>query len=84
MGLSICNGSLAAVIGFVAFPAKPDFAREFHLNRLANAMKLKSDAAAKKPKDQLSRDFVGCSIFNFCNNIQGGADIVQDHDQVHK
>jgi hypothetical protein len=30
---------------------------------------LKSDAAAEKPKDQLSRDFVGRSIFDFCNNI---------------
>src|SRR6476619_1304295 len=30
---------------------------------------LKSDAAAEKPKDQLSRDFLGCSIFDFCNNI---------------
>ena len=32
-------------------------------------MALKSDAAAEKPKDQLSRDFLGCSIFDFCNNI---------------
>jgi len=31
---------------------------------------LKSDAAAEKPKDQLSRDFLGCSIFDFCNNIR--------------
>src|SRR5258705_12641934 len=30
---------------------------------------LKSDAAAEKPKDQLSRDFLGWSIFDFCNNI---------------
>jgi hypothetical protein len=30
---------------------------------------LKSDAAAEKPKDQLWRDFQGCSIFDFCNNI---------------
>src|SRR6267142_6281630 len=30
---------------------------------------LKSDAAAEKPKDQLSRDFLGCSNFDFCNNI---------------
>jgi hypothetical protein len=30
---------------------------------------LKSDAAAEKPKDQLSRDFLGCSIFDFCNSI---------------
>jgi hypothetical protein len=39
---------------------------------------LKSDAAAEKPKDQLSRDFLGCSIFDFCNNIRGKADIAQE------
>src|SRR5260370_36006295 len=33
---------------------------------------LKSDAAAEKPKDQLSRDFLGCSIFDFCNKIGRG------------
>jgi hypothetical protein len=32
-------------------------------------MASKSDAAAEKSKDQLSRDFEGCSIFDFCNNI---------------
>src|SRR6478735_8128787 len=30
---------------------------------------LKSDAAVEKSKDQLSRDFWGRSIFDFCNNI---------------
>src|ERR1700704_4778177 len=30
---------------------------------------MKSYAAAEKSKDQLSRDFWGCSIFDFCNNI---------------
>ena len=30
---------------------------------------LKGDAAAEKSKDQLWRDFLGCSIFDFCNNI---------------
>jgi hypothetical protein len=30
---------------------------------------LKGDAAAEKSKDQLSRDFPGRSIFEFCNNI---------------
>jgi hypothetical protein len=30
---------------------------------------LKSDAAAEKSKDQLSRDFPGRSISDFCNNI---------------
>jgi hypothetical protein len=30
---------------------------------------LKSNTAAEKFKDQLSRDFWCCSIFDFCNNI---------------
>jgi len=30
---------------------------------------LTSDTAAEKPQDRLSRDFLGCSIFDFCNNI---------------
>jgi hypothetical protein len=30
---------------------------------------LKSDAEAEKSKDQLWRDFLGCSIFDFYNNI---------------
>src|SRR5258707_15579761 len=30
---------------------------------------LKSDATAEKSKDQLWRDFQGCSIFDFCNKI---------------
>jgi hypothetical protein len=30
---------------------------------------LKSDTAAEKSKDQLSRDFSSRSIFDFCNNI---------------
>jgi hypothetical protein len=30
---------------------------------------LKSDTAAEESKDQLSRDFSGRSIFDFCNNI---------------
>ena len=30
---------------------------------------LKSDTAAEKSRDQLSRDFPGRSIFDFCNNI---------------
>jgi hypothetical protein len=34
-----------------------------------SASALKSDAAAEKPKDQLWRDFSGCSIFDFCNKI---------------
>ena len=37
-------------------------------------MALKSDAAAEKPKDQLSRDFLGCSIFDFCNKQEPGGD----------
>ena len=38
-------------------------------------MALKTDAAAEKPKDQLSRDFLGCSTFDFCNNIEGTTDV---------
>jgi hypothetical protein len=42
----------------------------FIQNRLrASVVALESDAAAKKSKNQLSRDFQGCSIFDFCNNI---------------
>src|SRR5215216_2335515 len=48
---------------------------------------LKSDTAAEKPKDQLSRDFSGRSIFDFCNNIVGKADMgkvcrLTDHFQL--
>jgi hypothetical protein len=32
-------------------------------------VELRSDAAAEKSKEQLARDFLGCSIFDFCNNI---------------
>jgi hypothetical protein len=35
---------------------------------------LKSDAAAEKSKNQLSRDFWCCSIFDFCNTIPSTAD----------
>jgi hypothetical protein len=31
---------------------------------------LKSSTAAEKSKDQLSRDFPGRSVFDFCNNIR--------------
>ena len=42
----------------------------FIQNRLrTSAVALKSDATAEKSKDQLSRDFPGRSIFDFCNNI---------------
>jgi len=30
---------------------------------------MNGDAAAERYKDRLSRDFWGCSIFDFCNNI---------------
>jgi hypothetical protein len=63
------------VIGFGSFPANPDFAREFHLNRLANAMKLKSDAAAEKTKDQLSRDFFGSFDFQLLQQNRHITDI---------
>ena len=32
-----------------------------------SVMALTTDAAAERSKDQLSRDFYGCSIFDFCN-----------------
>jgi hypothetical protein len=32
---------------------------------------LKSYGVAEKSKDQLLRDFWGCSIFDFCNSISG-------------
>jgi hypothetical protein len=35
----------------------------------APVVALKSNAAAEKSKDQLSRDFPGRSILDFCNNI---------------
>src|SRR5258707_7631620 len=34
---------------------------------------LKSDAAAEKPKDQLSRDFLGCSVFRLLQQNQSKA-----------
>jgi hypothetical protein len=37
---------------------------------------LKSDAAAEKPKDQASRDFLGCSIFDFCNKFVPKPEVV--------
>ena len=36
---------------------------------------LKSYGAAEKSKDQLLRDFWGCSIFDFCNTITSEADL---------
>jgi hypothetical protein len=35
----------------------------------ASVVAFKGDAAAEKSKDRLSRDFWGCSIFDFCNKI---------------
>lgn len=34
------------------------------------AVSLTSDAAAEKPRDRFSRDFLGYSIFDFCNSIR--------------
>jgi hypothetical protein len=45
---------------------------------------LKSDAAAEKFKDQLWRDFQGCSIFDFCNNIVRIPDSSRTSRQVRK
>ena len=49
---------------------------------------LKSDTAAEKSKDQLSRDFPGRSIFDFCNSIGGrpevaGARQIDANDQSY-
>jgi hypothetical protein len=41
---------------------------------------LKSDAAAERYKDRLSRDFPGRSIFDFCNNIGAKRPYVRDSD----
>ncbi len=43
-------------------------------------MALKSDAAAEKAKDRLSRE--GCSIFEFCNNIGQKRSSTQAIDNV--
>ena len=47
-------------------------------------MALKSDTAAEESKDQLSRDFLGRSIFDFCNNIRQKqtSDIGKDKSDV--
>jgi hypothetical protein len=46
------------------------FGYRFVQNRSrTSVVALKSDAAAEKSKDRLSRDFLGCSIFDFCNKI---------------
>jgi hypothetical protein len=45
---------------------------------------LKSDTAAEKFKDQLSPDFPGRSIFDFCNNISQRPDIIGEVGQVRK
>ena len=37
---------------------------------------LKSYAEAERSKDHLSRDFWGCSIFDFCNSIEGRTDML--------
>jgi len=48
----------------------------FHQNRSGiSVVALKSSTAAEKSKDQLSRDFPGRSVFDFCNNIQPKADV---------
>ena len=38
---------------------------------------LKSDTAAEKSNEQLSRDFPGRSIFDFCNSIRGKAEVAR-------
>jgi hypothetical protein len=54
-----------------AFSARrPEGPYRFHPKSITDlAVALKSDGAAEKSKNQLSRDFQGRSIFDFCNNI---------------
>ena len=46
-----------------------------------SAVALKSDAAAEKSKDQLSRDFPGRSIFDFCNSSRSAFAAISSHSQ---
>jgi hypothetical protein len=43
---------------------------------------LKSDTATEESKDQLSRDFSGRSIFDFCNSIERITDFGQSSREV--
>jgi hypothetical protein len=47
-----------------------------------SAVALKSDAAAEKSKNQLSRDFPGRSIFDFCNTIGAKQTTGGDHKRI--
>jgi hypothetical protein len=52
------------------YPWRPEGPYRFIQNRPRTFLAaLKSYRAAEKSKDQLLRDFWGCSIFDFCNNI---------------
>jgi len=46
-----------------------DVSRLIQNRSRTSVVALKRDAAAEKSKDQLSRDFLSCSFFDFCNNI---------------
>jgi hypothetical protein len=46
-----------------------DYIASSKIDHGPSVVALKSDAAAKKSKNQFSRDFLGRSIFDFCNNI---------------
>jgi hypothetical protein len=44
---------------------------------------LKSNGAAEKSKDRLSRDFQGCSIFDFCNKIRQKRPLAENWGDDH-
>jgi hypothetical protein len=46
-----------------------------------SAVALKSDAAAEKSKDQLSRDFPDRSIFDFCNSSRSAFAAISSYSQ---
>src|ERR1700753_3797423 len=45
---------------------------------------LQDVTAEEKSKNQLSRDFWCCPIFDFCNSIPSGADVVRPPGHVRK
>ncbi|QDW38827.1 hypothetical protein FFI89_017745 [Bradyrhizobium sp. KBS0727] len=60
------------------YPPRREGPYRFIQNRSrVSVVALKNDAAAEKSKDQLLRDFCGHSIFDFCNKIPSGADMVR-------
>ena len=62
----ICSGKHRRPIAGCS--AEPIEGRRLHQD-FSREDQLKSDAATEASKNQLSRDFWGCSIFDFCNSI---------------